>query len=266
MSSHKKTHHEEHVDETWLIPYADMLTLLLALFIVMFAMSQVDKEKFQQISEQFNVIFSGGKGVMEGSDRSISPQLVPNKSSSASEVEDKKMNEIKKMLEEEIQKEGYTNEIKLVLNKDSLEIAVQDSVLFASGDAAIRDDVSRLFHILSKILFSVDNKIKVVGHTDNVPIKNSKFRSNWDLSAMRAINVMQFLVDKGKIPPTRFLVQGSGEFSPKFDNSTEAGRAKNRRVEIFIIRNYPLNETDKKETQADKKETQTDKKETSESH
>lgn len=237
--SKKKVHHEEHVDETWLIPYADMLTLLLALFIVMFAMSQADKEKFKKVSEQFNIIFSGGSssGVVDDSGETFAPSESTNNNA----VEEDKMSEIKQILDKEIEKTGYSDKVKITLNKEGLEISIQDVVLFNSGDDKVLNEISPLLLQISKTLYNLDNNIKIVGHADTVPIKNQKFRSNWELSAMRAINVMNFLVATGGLPPERFSIQGYGEYMPKFDNSTEDGRSKNRRVEIFVVRKYPLN-------------------------
>lgn len=239
----KKVHHEEHVDETWLIPYADMLTLLLALFIVMFAMSQVDKEKLKKTSEQFNIIFAGGSGMLE---QNASDQSNMSVISSNSLLEEGKMNEVKKTLEKEISSTGYADKIKVGLNKDGLEISIQDVVLFNSGEAAVLKEVSPLLTQISKMLSTLDNNIKVTGHTDDKPISNEKFRSNWDLSAIRAINVMNFMVKTGEIHPQKLSIQAYGEYMPKFNNLTEEGKAKNRRVEIFIIRKYPVTEGDKK--------------------
>lgn len=244
--SKKKIHHEEHVDETWLIPYADMLTLLLALFIVMFAMGQVDKAKYEKIKEQFNVIFSGGSGIMEKDGKrpipssSSSPPVISSNAAGKTnmEKEDDMMKEIKKLLEEKIKSEGFSEKIVLVLNKEGLDISIQDSVLFASGDASVMDNATPILSMLARTLSEIDNRVKVIGHTDNLPIKNAKFRSNWDLSAIRAINVMQYLVDKGNLNQNRFMIQGNGEHSPLYSNETKDGRAKNRRVEIIIIRNY----------------------------
>lgn len=233
----KKQHHEEHVDETWLIPYADMLTLLLALFIVMFAMSQTDNAKLQKMSEQFNIIFAGGTGVL--SETSEAPESPAPTVPSNSEVEQDKMNAIKQLLDKEIEKSGYSDKVKTSLNTDGLEIYIQDAVLFNSGDDKVVTDIHPLLLQVSKMLQGLDNNIKVVGHTDTVPISTSRFRSNWDLSAMRAINVMSFLVDTGGLSASRFSIQGYGEQMPKFSNSTEEGRSKNRRVEICVIRKYP---------------------------
>jgi chemotaxis protein MotB len=88
---------------------------------------------------------------------------------------------------------------------------------------------------------NLDNEIIVSGHTDNVPINNQKFHSNWDLSYARALNVMNFMVDKGQLVPNRFSIRAYGKFRPKYDNSTSAGRAKNRTVDILIVRKYKTN-------------------------
>lgn len=242
--SKKKVHHEEHVDETWLIPYADMLTLLLALFIVMFAMSQLDKEKIEKLSDQFNIIFSGGSGVLDKNGTSLIPMDdIPT----LNEQEEDKMIEIKQNIEEEIKISGYSGKIGVTLGKEGLGISIQDVVLFKSGKADVLSNVHPLLLHISEILKGLDNDIKVVGHTDNVPIKTFQFRSNWDLSAMRAINVMSFFIDNGGLNPARFSFEGHGQYSPKYDNSTDEGKAKNRRVEIILVRKYPLNANESKE-------------------
>lgn len=262
----KKVHHEKHVDETWLIPYADMLTLLLALFIVMFAMGQLDKVKFAQFSEQFKIIFKGGAGVMKDGNTivvtlpdttdtaSIPPETSGDSSSNSSGIEgtsnggvynyateQDKMNEIKVKLEEAIAKSGYMGKVVVSINSVGLEISLQEVALFNSGQANVIEGVNPLLTEISKMLKMIDNKIKIEGHTDNVPIHTQQYKSNWDLSAMRAINVMYYFIDNNGLPPERFSVQGFGEYSPKFDNSTEEGRANNRRVEISLIRKYPYN-------------------------
>lgn len=238
--SDKKRHHEEHADETWLLPYSDLLTLLLALFIVMFAMSNLDKEKFKKISEQFNLIFSGGSGVMnEGGAAAISLQSGGSGLSNQS-IEESQMLKIKESIEREIRENGYQDKIRVNLNNEGLEISIQELVLFNSGEAEVLNSVTPLLLQVAKILNALDNHIKVAGHTDNVPIRNGKFRSNWDLSAMRAINVTTFLVEQGGLRPERFSVQGYSQYVPRFDNSTAEGRAKNRRVEIFLVRKYPV--------------------------
>jgi flagellar motor protein MotB len=137
----------------------------------------------------------------------------------------------------------YEDKIKVDLNSEGLTISIQDTVIFNSGDAQILDKFDPVLMQISNMLRNLDNDIRISGHTDNVPIKNSKFNSNWDLSYERALNVMNFMIGKGKIGPNKFVIQACGEYKPKYDNSTEDGRAKNRRVEILIVRKYAANAT-----------------------
>ena len=244
--SKKKQHHEEHVDEAWLLPYSDMLTLLLALFIVMFAMGQTDQQKLKAMGAQFNIIFAGGSGMMQTDGSSLIPMEKSEESGkSDSQAEQDKMTEVKKMLEQEISKEGYDDKVKVELNADGLDISIQDVVLFNTGEAEVRKDLSPILSKISTMLKGLDNKIRVAGYTDNVPISNYKFRSNWDLSAMRAINVLNFMIGTGDITEDRISIEAYGETNPKYSNDTEDGKAKNRRVEIVVVRKYQSNTDDK---------------------
>lgn len=278
----KKVHAEEHTDETWLIPYADMLTLLLALFIVMFAMSQINQAKYEEVKEQFGIIFKGGTGVLgsgntavvhiagskdtsdgsftpgsagtDSSPASSDPSSAPESSLVSSNIvsitigagvydytsEEVKMNEIKERLEKEITESGYKGKIAVTLNPAGLEICLQEIVLFQPGDADVEATVYPILKEISKMFKELDNNIKIEGHTDNVPIHNSKYRSNWDLSVMRAINVMNYIIGCEDLNPAKFFIQGYGEYAPKTDNTTDEGRAQNRRVEISVLRKYPL--------------------------
>jgi chemotaxis protein MotB len=260
----KKVRHEEHVDETWLLPYSDMMTLLLALFIVMFSMSKLDNEKMKEVSEQFSIVFSGGAGMMEKDGNSIiemydfepnvgtsdknSNEVTISSTKSNKTIEDEKMKEIKDKIEEEISKAGYGNKVKLILDGEGLEISIQDVVLFNTGEAEIKKDVYPLLLHVTGLLKGLNNSIKIAGHTDNVPIHNARFRSNWELSSARALNVMYFMVNEGKLDESKFSILANGEFAPKYDNSTAEGRAKNRRVEIYIERKYPLDDDEKSDS------------------
>lgn len=240
--SKKKAHHEDHVDEAWLLPYSDMLTLLLALFIVMFAMSKVDKEKFINLSKQFNAIFQGGTGLMEsgGGTSKLSNENGASQKVQLTNVvvEQDKMSSVKKKLQKEIEGTGYKGRIAVELNSEGLMITIQDSVIFNSGVATIMDKFDPLLLKIADMIRNLDNDIRISGHTDNIPIQNYYFHSNWDLSFARAENVMTFLVNQGSMVPNRFSIQAYGEYSPKYTNATEQGRAKNRRVEILIVRKY----------------------------
>lgn len=251
------SHDDDHIDETWLIPYADLLTLLLALFIVLFASSSVDAHKYDQIMISFNEILSGGTGVMDGNTPvGLSPPM-PKQKKSPSEEEKK---EIEKQQELELQKEtidlkelkkkldNYINENNLIsqlettLNTQQLTITIRDNALFASGSATLKDEARALGNAISKMLQQYPHyEIEVAGHTDDRPIKTFEFDSNWDLSAERASNFMDVLLLNEKIVPKRFRAVAYGEYRPLKTNSTDAGRSENRRVEVSIFRKFQSN-------------------------
>ncbi|MCM3749465.1 flagellar motor protein MotB [Paenibacillus pasadenensis] len=265
---HRHDDHEEHVDESWLIPYADLLTLLLALFIVLYASSSVDAKKFEEMSRAFNIALSGGNGVLE-SYKSIdtegmvsdvkkkeegSSSDVKNESSTQQQVTaanlDKAMQELMKKEQEDLEKlkrqvdqyikdNGLSTSLETKLNQSRLMITISDRALFPSGSASVKPEAEKLGTFISSILQKYPNyEVMVTGHTDNQPISTSQFRSNWDLSTMRAVRFMDVLLQNSKLDPKRFSAVGQGEYEPVAKNDTEAGRAKNRRVEVSIIRNY----------------------------
>lgn len=238
----KKQHHEEHVDESWLIPYADMLTLLLALFIVMFAMSKVDAEKFAKVSAGLNSAFMGGTSVLEKGDSGTSTDGTPSIVSDLSngQIEEATMNAVKSQIEQEINAAGYSDKVEVSVNESGLEINIKDVILFDSAKADVKKESNPLLIQISQALKGLDNNIKIIGHTDNRPINNGEFRSNWDLSAMRAINIMQFMSQYGGLPEDKLSIEAYGEYKAKYDNSTQEGQAGNRRVEISILRKYPV--------------------------
>lgn len=239
----KKKHDDEHVDEAWLLPYSDMLTLLLALFIVMFAMSEADKEKIQQMSQSFSTVFTGGSGIMQHEGDKPVPAQDPNLTEKQKGVvEQDTMVAIKKGLEEGAEKGGYGDKVHLDIDSEGLHISIQDTLLFNSGDAEVQEEFSPILTQISSMISTLDNDIRIAGHTDNVPIKNSKYNSNWDLSYYRSLNVKNFMEQRANITPKKFSLEVFSEYKPKYDNSTPEGRAKNRRVEILIVRKHEISE------------------------
>ncbi|MDO0821596.1 flagellar motor protein MotB [Desulfosporosinus nitroreducens] len=252
MKKHKKEHHEEHIDETWLIPYADLLTLLLALFIILFASSQVDEKKYAKVMQGLNNAFNGGVSVFEESDTlsidDISVNDVKNVNENGQDQnqalndlinkEKQDMEAIKKRLDTFIAENGLTLQLQTNVTSDMLKITIQDYALFDSGKAVVKPEAQKLASIISEMLSMYpDYKVEVAGHTDNIPIKNNEFDSNWDLSSKRSLNFMKYLLRSNNINQARFRSIGYGEYQPIDTNGTLEGRAKNRRVEVNIIRN-----------------------------
>lgn len=246
----KKQKHDEHIDESWLVPYADILTLLLALFIVLFASSSVDAVKFQQLSSVFNQVFTSGTGFMDYP--SDSPSNNPTSPEQQTGLEDAKglgkseeqqLSEVQQRVEAYIQENDLTDELDTNLTDEGMLISIRDNVLFESGVADVRNEDRRIAKEISSLLvMDLPRGIVISGHTDNIPIKTYRYESNWDLSVMRAVNFMKLLLDNTNLDPEMFSAKGYGEFKPVASNKTEQGRAENRRVEILIVPRTQINE------------------------
>lgn len=241
----RKKRHEEDLGESWLLPYADLMTLLLALFIVLFAASSVDAQKFQQISKVFSGIFVGGDGPVEfEKPLEVEEQIDETEDDSQNdpieqftdELADLKILEaLKKKVDNYIQEKKYEDKFSTSLTSEGLLITINDSVLFQSGSADVRKDDKKTAKELAALLeMELPRSVIISGHTDNVPIKNSEFQSNWELSVMRAVNFMKVLLEDEKLDPRLFSAKGFGEFQPIADNKTAKGREANRRVEVLI--------------------------------
>ncbi|HWO74593.1 MAG TPA: flagellar motor protein MotB [Bacillus sp. (in: firmicutes)] len=262
MRKSKKKKSEEHVDEAWLLPYADLLTLLLAVFIVLFSMSTVDATKFDKLSKAFNDIFTGGTGALdypspmpEGNAEATDENEEPDKRDIAGTTvtntpsEEEKLQAIQTKMDAFIQEKGLQEELETSLTDEGLMITIGDNILFESGKAEISPENIKVARDLSELLVLDETRnIIISGHTDNVPIRNAQFASNWELSVMRAVNFMKLLLQNDKLDPRWFSAKGYGEFQPISDNRTAEGRAKNRRVEILILPNHPPDETAKNRT------------------
>jgi len=251
--SKKQRHepHEEHADETWLIPYADLLTLLLALFIVLYAVSSVNISKFQEMTKAFNIAFNGGFSVLDKTSaiETGTVQDVTNRQKrhpddgktrqQLQQEEQQNFEKLKKQLDKYIQQNGLVTQLETQLNQSQLLITIRDNALFPSGSAAVKPDAQVLAVAIGQMLQQYpDYDILVTGHTDNEPINTAEFPSNWELSSKRAINFMKILLQNKAFDPKRFSATGYGEFRPVDTNDTEAGRSKNRRVEVSILRKY----------------------------
>ncbi|WP_046174796.1 flagellar motor protein MotB [Domibacillus indicus] len=244
MAKHKRhKKHEDHVDESWLIPYADLLTLLLALFIVLFASSSIDAQKFQAIASAFNNELEGGSGVLDF------PSPVSNPSMSETEEQEnlkaadrKELQEMQEKMTAYIKENNLEDKVETALSGEGLLLRIRDNVLFSSGDAEIQSAQIQSARDISKLLImDIPRNIIISGHTDNIPISTVQYDSNWELSAMRAVNFMKEILKNEQLDPRLFSAKGYGEYQPIASNDTEPGRAQNRRVEILIL---PQGETD----------------------
>ncbi|MEW9093617.1 MAG: flagellar motor protein MotB [Clostridiaceae bacterium] len=220
----------------WMATYADTVTLLLTFFVLLYSFSSVDAEKFQQIASAFQSVLSGNSGQtifdfnMKNGDVPLVGETIDTGSATGG-----RDNELYDKVRDYAQKNDLQGSVTIKNDSSGVIIELKDSVLFETGRAEIKEDSIQILEKLNKLIASFPNSVIVEGHTDNIPIKNYKYDSNWELSTARAVNVLRYFVEVKKQDPNRFTAAGYGEYKPISPNDTEEHRAKNRRVNIVIV-------------------------------
>lgn len=238
MSRRKKKKSSEPSGE-WLVTYADLMTLLLTFFVLLYSFSTTDAQKFRQIAYSLSQAFGGKSGVITNGGNvgpvpiNENPGIENNdlgKSNGQNSETDAIYENVEKFLDEN------NLEGKVSVKKDlrGVIIELQEKILFDSGKAEIKQDSMPVLNKLSELLSRFSNEIIVEGHTDNVPIKRGFYESNWELSADRAVEVVRYLTEQRGLNSSKFMAIGCGEFKPVADNNTAEGRQANRRVNILI--------------------------------
>ncbi|MCU1691764.1 MAG: OmpA/MotB domain protein [Frankiales bacterium] len=250
----RRKHHEEHDEhpsEAWLIALADMMTLLMVTFLMMFAISSLDLKKFQTFKEAFaegtgtTLPSLPGEGVPTEGDISEQP-LAPRDGTPIAQadkwsantggkiLDPKALTELKKRIDKELEKAGLADKVEAKVDARGLVLYVTSAVLFESGDAEVTRQGTAMLDGLGEVLKGVGNPLIVEGHTDSRPISSSRYASNWELSAMRATAVARQLMDKASISAKRLSIAGYADTRPREDAPTEHAYALNRRVEIVV--------------------------------
>jgi chemotaxis protein MotB len=241
----KRKEEKEPNHERWLLTYSDLITLLMIFFVIMYASSNVSATKYKQLSQSLNVAFEGGGKNVIGDDSAISITdsstkvidipPVDSKTSEGNKIEENKMEAIKQNVDKYLKQNGLSNSVSTKIDERGLQVSLNSTLLFDSGKADVKADSIRQLISIGKILNKVDNYVRIEGHTDSSPINNYEFRSNWQLSAIRATNVTELLISQAGIHPKRISAIAYGENRPVADNNTEVGKAKNRTVDIIIL-------------------------------
>lgn len=229
----KKKHrgaHEEHVNhERWLLTYSDMITLLLALFIFLYSISEINVQKLNAFSDAMANIFGIGR-VPESSTSNSGGDGVLPESNSIVRLQKKVSKELEKLIQQDM--------VDVTETEEGLRVLLKDRIVFTLGNADVTSQAKKMLRELSVNLVDLPNEIRIEGHTDNLPMaKNSKYPSNWELSSARAISVARFFIEQCNIDPKRLTVAGYAEYHPRKPNYPVVGNAENRRVEIVILRN-----------------------------
>lgn len=240
----KKKHDEHFNHEAWIIPYADMVTLLFAFFVVMYALSLSDTEKMEQVSESMSDAFAGIEG---GADRSQQLSLLgldgspPNnkkfvvkKAITNQEIIDE-LRETLEVVGFDVVFQNEAQPINFWIDERGVVISVSAGYLFEPSSTEIPPDLYPVVQIIADVLKTNKRLINVEGHTDSSPTAGSLYYDDWDLSALRATATVRLLSDEFGIEANRMTASGLSRFRPVADNATAEGRAQNRRVDIILL-------------------------------
>lgn len=234
MSKRKKAPESEINTEAWLATYADTITLVLTFFVLLYSYSSVDSVKFKQLTNSLSSVFTGqnSNSILQFNYNGEVPIVGPPQNMGPQEggEQDQMYNKVKNFVDSNNLKDA----VKIKKDSRGIIMELKDSILFDIGKADIKEESKPILDKLSVLMASLSNEITVEGHTDNVPIHNYEFASNWELSTQRAVNVLKYFVQNKGFAPNRFQAAGYGEHRPIAKNDTYENRAKNRRVNILI--------------------------------
>ncbi|MFU0782901.1 MAG: Flagellar motor protein MotB [Thermoanaerobacterium thermosaccharolyticum] len=229
MIRHDDDEEKKENSERWLLTYSDMITLLMIFFIVLYTISTVNSQKFQQIAASLGKTFDGTNYVVgQYSGNSILDSIKTTNNTSTD-------NTIESQLDKLIKQNNLQNMVTYKVDERGFVISLNDTLLFDTGSADVKPDQKATLIKIGNILKAMPNYIRVEGYTDNVPINNSQFHSNWELSVIRATNVVEILVNDVKIDPAKISAVGYGEYRPIVPNDSDKNRQLNRRVDIVIM-------------------------------
>ena len=238
--AHRKEEHEEHHDERWLVSYADFITLLMVLFVVLYSMGQVNVEKYKQLAESMRTAFSLG-GAAEVVDSQINqaggtsedgtskPIVVPGIPEGPTQSE-----EVAGQLTSMLSTQNLGNQVSVQTNIEGVLISLSERLIFKNDQVELPAEALQVLDTIAEMLGPISNKVRLVGHTNNSPSTNPAYPTNWELSLARATTVAKYLINAG-LAPERFIISGQGEYAPVFPNDTDQHKEMNARVEIIII-------------------------------
>ncbi len=213
----------EERSDRYLITYADLITLLLGLFIVLYSVSQIDVTKYRQMVGVFENVF-GGKVYGSGTGTSFIPLPA-----------DVAAKDLASLLKEAIGNRTLGNDVTFSQSERGITIHMLERLLFTSGSADLKLSSYTVLDTIASVLHRLPNDFRVEGHTDDVPIATQQFPSNWHLSVSRAVNTAYYLITKHRLNADKIAVVGYAEYKPMVKNDSNENRAKNRRVDIVIL-------------------------------
>lgn len=227
MIKTQKKHTEHENTDRWLLTYADLITLLLGLFVILYGMSKIDLEKYEQVAVALGGIFGREGGVLDGRKRALEA-LSPLQ---------QERNRIQQQIQNAVGNLTSKGLISMSQNERGITVHLTEELLFPSGSAELKRSSLIVLDTIASVLAKLPNDIRVEGHTDDVPIHSERFPSNWHLSVARALNTAVYIIDKYHMKPGQLSIAGYAEFRPLVPNTNAENRARNRRVDIVIVTN-----------------------------
>lgn len=225
-----------------MMTYGDMMTQILAFFVLLFSYSTLDLQKYRAAMASL----TGALGILPGGTSILQGPLVPSEEPKPPPVppgvrgeEPGELERLAGQVREALEKSGYGGRFELVEDEDRLVVRFPETVLFDSGRADLHPESLAALDAVAEVLRRVPNRVRVEGHTDTDPISNFRFPSNWELSTARAGRVVRYFVDTYGLDPRRFESAGLGEYRPIAPNDTPENKQKNRRVDIVILSSRP---------------------------
>lgn len=232
---------EKDTSERWLLTYADLMNLLLILFILLYTMANVDVAKYQQVATSLRAAFGDSAATQVIAEGGAAPSMINLENTAPSavvpaELEQQQAEALKEDIKEIVKKEGLSGQVEVSMQERGVVVSIEEKVLFKSGSADLEPESIPTIESIGRVLLAVPGKhIKIEGHTDNVPISSSRFPDNQELSTARANSVWRILVKNVGLNTDLMSTVGYGEFRPKVPNTTPENKAQNRRVDIAIL-------------------------------
>ena len=217
--------------DRWLLTYADLITLLLGLFVILYAMSKVDNAKYSKVVQAFGGLFGNVAEATSNNPAFVSggDAVVPIKP--AASERDEIVGKVRGAMYEDVK----SNLVSVSQDERGVVVHVAEELLFPSGSATLKGSSLSSLDLLAGVLKTLPNDIRIEGHTDDVPINTATFPSNWQLSVARAMNTGEYLMTQHGLKPERVSIVGYSEYKPLVPNTSVENRAKNRRVDIVIV-------------------------------
>lgn len=240
--AHRHEEEEPENNERWLVSYSDFITLLMVMFVVLYSMGQVDVEKYKRLADSMRAAFSlggaakvvdssinqNGGNSKDGEPNPIVVPGIPQRPPASAEV----AGDLTSMLKGS----KLGSEVSVQTNIEGILISISEKLVFTQGTAELQPDALPVLDTIANMLAGAENPVRIVGHTDNTPPVDPRYKNNWELSVGRAWTIANYLIDHG-VQPSRITISGRGEYEPIFANDTPEHRSMNSRADIIVVYN-----------------------------